>query len=399
VSQEPSVEFVASLRAALAFWQPRLDVEPAPRLDPERHNLFRAVQFGLALPATRARAAEVVAAAFPFVRARGYWREWLPLLEQARAVGDELPPAAHIRLLNRLGFLRRLNRKLDDALIAHREALAVARCSGDPVQLAWTHAYLGRALCEARHYADAEEHLHAASQRVEGMDGERVERLIAFVHHWLGVVTYHLGRLPEAQDRLERALALRRQFGRPLLLSETLHDLANVHRAAGAYEEALTCYEEALSQLEGTGYRLERMMIHHSVGALHFSRKAYFLAEAAFRAIDFPFLRETGNVHMQAMVLVSLGNSLLYQEQYREAAATLRDSVSLWRQLQDDLELANAIGSVGEALAALGNHAEAAAAFDEALALLAQFPTDARAGRLRTLFTAELEKVAGQTAP
>jgi tetratricopeptide (TPR) repeat protein len=141
------------------------------------------------------------------------------------------------------------------------------------------------------------------------------------------------------------------------------------------------------------------MMIHHSVGALHFSRKAYFLAEAAFRAIDFPFLRETGNVHMQAMVLVSLGNSLLYQEQYREAAATLRDSVSLWRQLQDDLELANAIGSVGEALAALGNHAEAAAAFDEALALLAQFPTDARAGRLRTLFTAELEKVAGQTAP
>ncbi len=397
MKQSPSPAFAGSIRAALAYWQGALAREAVTVLEGDRLNLYRAVAFGLALPDTAPAAAEVATDAFQFVYTCGYWREWLPLMEQARGVCPRLPLDARIRLLTNLAFLRRLNRRLDDALSAHREALALARRSGERLQLAEAHGYLGRALRDARQYAEAEQQLQMALQCVEGTDGHWAERVAAYANNILGMVNHDLGRLAQARRYLERAVALRREHGRAFELSESLHDLGNACRDIGAYEDALACYEEASALLEGTGFRFEQIRIRYSVGVLHFSQKSYALAEATFRALDFPFLRETGNLHWQAMILNSLGNALLYQEQFREAERALRESVGLWRQLDDDLELANAIGSWGEALVGLGETEAATATFSEALALLAQYPANAKAGRLRALFTTELEKVAGQT--
>ena len=399
MSRSVSSEFLKSLCAALTFWQYRLESEPISRLDPSRHNLYRAVEFGLNEPVTRTIAARVVISAFSLIYARGYWQEWLPLLEGAQAASEELAAEAQIELLIQLGHVRRLNRRLDEALTAYRDALALAEQSADLLLQAEARVHLGRALRDARQNAEAEKELQIALQFLEDGEGEEVNRLLALAKNVLGLVAYDLGQTAKAKAYLERAVALRRQQEDPPPLSDALHDLGNTYRVAGAYREALAVYEEALALLEGTGFRLDRIRIRFSIGVLHFSRRAYDLAEASFRAIDFPYLRETGNLHFQAMILVSLGNALLYQECYREAAAALRESVSLWRQLQDDLELANAIGSLGEALAGLGETDMAQETFTEALSLLAQYPEEAQAGRLRALFTAELAKVTGQPEP
>ena len=80
---QPPAQFVHSLNAALAFWRRRVDGEAPARLERDRHNLYRAVQLGLTLPHTQPSAMVLAANAFPFVYARGYWREWLPVVEQA----------------------------------------------------------------------------------------------------------------------------------------------------------------------------------------------------------------------------------------------------------------------------------------------------------------------------
>lgn len=396
MAQQLSSEFVDSLQGALTFWQQRLASEPPTRLEPERHNLYRAVQFGLVLPHTQASAAALTVAAFPFVYARGYWQEWLPVMEKAVSVASMAQTGSTFWMLTRLGQLRRLNRKLAEALSAHGQALDVAVKTGEPFLMAVAHYDLGRALRDTRSYGEAEKQLQAAAQLLEQIEGEDALGLAASVNNALGRLAHDRGQLAEAQGFLERAVAMRRVHGPAVTLADNLHDLGNLFRASGAFERALACYDEALDLLQGTGHRLNRAQIHFSRGVLHFSRREYALAEAVFREIDLPFLRETGNLHLQAMILVSLGNALLYQGRYGEAVDMLRTAVALWEQLEDDLELANAIGSLGEALVGLGEKEKAGAMFDEALALLARYPDTARAGRLRALFIAEREKAAGQ---
>ena len=98
------------------------------------------------------------------------------------------------------------------------------------------------------------------------------------------------------------------------------------------------------------------------------------LAEKSLRQAYSPYLRQSGNLILQATAVVSLGNVLLKQERLVEAEAYLRLAIDLWRKVDDDLNLANAIGSLGEVLVLKGEAAEAILLFDEALALLERFP-------------------------
>jgi hypothetical protein len=60
--------------------------------------------------------------------------------------------------------------------------------------------------------------------------------------------------------------------------------------------------------------------------------------------------------------------------------------------MNDDLSLANGVGSLGEILAAQGSAAAAIPLFDEALVLLKRFPEHSRANRLQQLFEGERKK-------
>jgi tetratricopeptide (TPR) repeat protein len=393
-----SGEFASSLRAALTYWQERLASTSDVSLDAERHNIYRAVSMGLALPETQAAAAEVAAAAFPFVFASGYWAEWLRLMERAAANGAAQPPVSRFWVLTRLGQLRRLNQKLRDSLAAHESALEEARTIGEPLLLAEAHYHLGRAQRDAHQYPAAVEHLQEALRLLEQAPAAQSDPLSAAVHNALGRVADDQGQLAEARQHLERAVQISRAGNRIGPLADHLHDLGNLYRASGMHEEALACYEEALALLAGTEHRLEAVQIQYSVGVLHFTRREFGEAEKGFRQIDWAFLRATGNLHLQAMLLTASGNAVLYQERYEEAAATLREGVALWEQLEDELELANAVGSLGEALAAMGAKDEASAMFNRALALVTRYPDHAWARRLRAFFMAEQEKLAAQTA-
>lgn len=399
-AHNPAPEFIANIAAALHYWEQLLEAVDVgdSRIYGARDNLFRAVQFGLALPATQLAAAELTAKAFPFVHEYGYWEEWLPAVEAAVRVCPEDELALRFRLLTRLGQMRRLNHQLAQSLHAHEQALALAAKHGGSLEVGEGHYNLARAHRDARQYEQAEKHAKEAL-KVLGEGTDNAQSIIALTLNSLGLVARARGDLAAALDYLQRSVAIWRQRQDTRRLADGLHDLGNTLRAAQQYEAALACYHEASRLLEGSAGIMKRIILQYNIGVLHFVRDDWAAAETIFRQIDLPYLRETGNVPFETNILTAIGNAVLYQQRYDEAAGYLRQAVALWRNLEDDLELANALGSLGEALAGQGNEGEAIAVLDEALQLLQQFSDHARAAELRDLFTQERRKLGQSEKP
>jgi tetratricopeptide (TPR) repeat protein len=399
IVQQPSPEFIGGIGAALAYWQRQVGTEGVAELDRERHNLYRAVRFGLALPQTQLASAEVALHAFPLILSRGYGQEWLPVLEEALRVCPDDRPWLKFKLLNRLGQLWRLNRQLARSIAAHEKATLLARQLDNPLALAEANYNLGWACYEAHRHEEAEHHSAAVLSLLRDNSEDLAKELQVRALTTLGRVKRSRGAFDSAVDHLQQALAIARERQHdPVVLSEVLSDLGDLFGQLKEYGAALTCYQEAVTLLASTGRLLNRLMIEYSIGVLHYSRQQWVEAEVTFRQIDLIYLQETGNHVLQTMVVTALGNTLLYQGRPAEAAEYLRQTVAWWRQTDDELELANAIGSLGEAVAGQGERQEATALFAEALALLAKFPDNARAKRLRTLFRTEQEKLAERDA-
>jgi tetratricopeptide (TPR) repeat protein len=171
-------------------------------------------------------------------------------------------------------------------------------------------------------------------------------------------------------------------------------ELANTLRASGRLDEAIGYYEEAGRILSPTASELDKVVLAVNLGGAYFEQENWSLAETTFRQANSAYLRQSGNLHYQALVTVCLGNALLKQARLVEAEAILRQSVQLWRQADDGLNLANAVGSLAEALAAQGSP-EAEAYFDEALVLLESYPEEPWAESSRRFFRDERAKLTG----
>ena len=135
--------------------------------------------------------------------------------------------------------------------------------------------------------------------------------------------------------------------------------------------------------------------MQNNIGFLYYKQGRWPAAEAAFRQADTDYLRRSPNFHLQAQVANNIGNTLIKQAKFESAVSYLRQAVDLWLQADDKLELANTSGSLAEALAGQGNTNQALAHFEEALALLAHFPDDTWAVRLRSDFRQQQLKLAG----
>lgn len=385
--------FRENVVTTLAYWRERtrdLDDQAIIELDRERQNLFRAMKFGLALPQAWEYVAVIAVQAIPLVNRRMYRTEWLPILQQLL---DQAPVGQEewrIRLLVQYGRLQRMQRQLDHALEVHQEAQTLAEELSDTQLLALVTYNLGRDYLDKRQYAEAERHSLAAIDML-GETGN--QKLLALAYDTLGHAARERGNLEESLDYLTKALEINRNSDDISMLGRSLASIANTLRASGRLDEAIEFYREARQVLAPTINELDKVLISLNLGGAYFEKGDWLLAELSLRQADLIYLQQSGNLHFQAMILVSLGNVLLKQKRMGESEAMLRRSVKLWQQVEDKLNLANALGSLGEVLAAQGSP-EAEAYLSEALVLLAGYRDEPYAQRLRVLFQAERDKLA-----
>jgi hypothetical protein len=109
----PSQKFAGSVAANVAYWRARLDDtsdESLKSIDFDRVNLYRAIEFGMGLPSTWHDTARLIVDCFSFIVQKGYYRDWIPLIDKVASCCAEEDLALKGRLLDQLGIYYRRNR-------------------------------------------------------------------------------------------------------------------------------------------------------------------------------------------------------------------------------------------------------------------------------------------------
>jgi tetratricopeptide (TPR) repeat protein len=381
--------FRQGVAANLAYWQgqiERLTDAGTDEFIAEQANIILAIELGVELPATQEKTAELLLLAYRFIERCGYWPRWLSLFEKATAVDLGRSPLLNARLLNRQGQLARLMRQTEMAMTLHQQAERIAQAAGSRQALAEIWFNLSIDHWQRRDYEQADAYgrraLHIFQTAPEN------QRWQASMLNTLGLISLNQDRLAEAQERLQQSIALWRQFDEPTELARVLNNLANTCSEQGHLEAAHHYYQEALEHLAPTGSVLDKAEVLVNLGALYYKWAQYGKSEIALRQADSPAVRRSGYFRLRALLTQNLGNTLLKIEQAAEAEKYLRQSLALWRQLEDELMLANTVGTLAEALAAQEQYETAVVHFDDALQLLDKFPTNRWAQSVKEEFTA-----------
>jgi tetratricopeptide (TPR) repeat protein len=186
---------------------------------------------------------------------------------------------------------------------------------------------------------------------------------------------------------------LGRKLNQPTRLARILYDLGSAYQDAGKYDEALAQFHEASKLLETTASERDKVNVQNNIGTLYFRRQQWDKAEFAFQQAQASrYLRQSGNAHLQALVATNLSNVFLKQGRLSEAETILRQAWILRLQANDEVSLANTIGSLAEVLAQQGQWDEAISLYEQAIPLLSKYPDDAFAQtRLLPSFQAQLQ--------
>jgi tetratricopeptide (TPR) repeat protein len=125
--------------------------------------------------------------------------------------------------------------------------------------------------------AEAEQHLTDVRRLAGAEDDLAAHALLALAnrHIRLDDVGSALELLMEGQERAERA-------GDRILLGRVVNNIGIVHHIERRYEQALSCFREALNIRQGLGYRMGSVVNLHNIGDTHFRMGDTSRAWAAF---------------------------------------------------------------------------------------------------------------------
>jgi DNA-binding SARP family transcriptional activator len=275
------------------------------------------------------------------------------LYEEIRAKCAQEPELT-TELWERVGDLRVL---AGDASGAAR-AFQLALDAGDEPH---AQARLQRKCAEAwliQHRPDAAEpHLVAAESLTTEPD-ERARLLRARANH-----AWETGNIPAAQRYAEQARDLAREYGTPEDLAAAHEELAIVSHFKGQWREGLESELERMAADDTDAAQLARVFdIHHCIGQYHLYGDGLSdsVEQHARRLLD--RAEDAGAVRAQAFAWCLLGESLLLQARWEEAAGCLTQSCDLHASLgsrsgalpwQRRAELAVCLGAYDQAEACL----------------------------------------------
>lgn len=389
----PSPHFVKGLEANLAYWLELVDQFP-DRIKVEHPNLLLAIQFGLTLPETQMNSIRLMLKSLIMIENLGQWQTWAPILERilTNHVGHELP--LRLKALNWLGRWLRLNRQLEKAIAVHQEAKTIAKQLDDKQGLAEVYLYLSEDYLRSHQYGLAERYGKLALDEFNGFNGN--ERFQAAALNTLGLVAFERGDLISAENKLRHAASMWQSLDRPTQVARTLKNLGFTLQRQKRLDEALQRYQEALDYLAETASELDKIEVQNNIGILYFEWKQFDKAEIVFKQAKAAIRLLSGSYQISGSLSQNLGSVLLKQKRFTEAETHLRRSIILWQQLDNNLELANTLGSLGEAMAGQGQVDMARAYYDEALKLLANYPNNAWAKKLRSEFLTDRKALDAQ---
>jgi predicted ATPase/DNA-binding NarL/FixJ family response regulator len=269
-----------------AVWLDRLEAE---------HDNLRAALARVLARGDGAGALRLAGALGRFWRTRGYLAEGSVWLERALAAGEGAPAAYRAKALIAAGVLSRMRGDIGNTLRMLNEGAALARASGDDQLTAGTLIELGTATHVASGDPGQTEALWNEALALYRRAGDRlgVDRCL----HNLGEIARGRGDYQQALASYEASLPVVRELGDQVGLGTVLMNLGATTRALGDLDRATAVYGEALAIHRAIGdvrgitcilYGLAGVILDrgHAEQAARFQGAAAALAEVAGAVLD-----------------------------------------------------------------------------------------------------------------
>ncbi len=389
-----TVKFVRSVAANLAYWNGKITESEDPTLReviPESQNIYRAIEFGLALDSTRFQAAELIVALEALIEPSGAWRSWQLLIQDSLRRCGNSDQFLTLRLLDLSGVCYRKLRNWNAARAAYLEEERVALELGVADHVARAHHGLGTLYWRMREYDTAMHYSLLALAEFQALNAEA--RLMGGVQANIGLIEYGRGQYVAATEALQRAVGHFRRANNSDLLARSLVNLALAQEGAGKIECATESYLEARSILEQTGWEIDKARLELSLGALYFHLNRFDEAEQSFLRAYSPYLKRSGQSYLLGLATNNLGAVYIEKREFARAEVMLQQSLSYWASANAPLQTANTTGNLGKVHAAQGRYTDALEGYDLAITSAEAFPDDGYARFILEEFKGEKKQL------
>jgi non-specific serine/threonine protein kinase len=257
-------------------------------------------------------------------------------------------------------WLARLDQELDNL----RVALAWSVGPGDGEAGLWIAALLWRFWEQRGHAVEARRWLGSLLDRPDASPGPaRTRALLADAYF-----AHHMGDLAMTQTRATDGLALAQAGDDPISLVYGLVTRAILHGTNGELAEAEAALERALSVAQSAGWNVGVRIATVDLGILARLRDDPDQATTRFEEAR-ALAESAGDSYTQAFCFTNLAHLALQQGEWAASAGWYRQSLAIWRELQDTLNIAAILEGLAWPISALGQAEHAARLFGAAEAL------------------------------
>ena len=275
-------------------------------------------------------------------------------------------PAHAVRLVRAVSERLITDGHWSQAHRAHEHALAAAKLSADPADLAWCLVRLAESHKMLDEYTAAAGAVAEAVRLYRGL-GDRQGLADALTE--LGEVRSLADhRTTESIDALTEAIGIYREIEDPWGEVQALTYIGGIHVGRSEYPAALRALDRGLALSRELGHRRGQARSLNYLSAVYYLT-GDFAAAAASVTEAIPIYRELGSKFGEAHALMNLGGIQIATSDYASAIGTLHGALDIYRELGDRLGLGNAFIYLGEAHTAIGQYDTAADLLEQALPL------------------------------
>lgn len=362
-------QFAATVQRTLHYWANQLRVperEAVNLIYHERRNIIRAVDIGLQMPGLWETATAIIAHNRLPIRFSGVFQEWFPVIESAltRAPSENGDPTHLCLLLIAAGDFHRELYQLEEALRCHEAALALCTPVTKPQVIGQCHYSLGQSY-RLNHQFDRAQSLGFAA--LEAFRHEQDAFWIGNAWQLIGGCLMDQGQYPEAEQCLKKGIARLREAGADMNLAVCHATLAQCYMFARRFRDSSGHFEQAVALVTRLGYKRLAAALYCDMGELYFRMGKFAQAEALYQKADPTSFRESGDRWREALLLSYLGRTILEQDRLAEAEKFLEESIVIWREIGEEIHLAESLGALAKLHAHQANGSTAVDLYDEAL--------------------------------
>lgn len=288
--------------------------------------------------------------------------------------------AAH----NRIGRVYRAIGQLEEAMRHLGTGHALFDAANDARGVASSLDDVGKVHWMRGAYDSAERFMRRSLEIRRELETSDGGRSVALSLNNLGLVYQDSGRFEEAQQAFQEALQIRREIGDLQGMSQTLNNIASIHQDSGDLVRATQLWEEALEYAMSAGDRMRQAVILTNLGENAYRQQKPEEAISVLGRAE-AISSTLGDRILEAEILRGLAEAHMLVRDIAAARDFIARSIELFERARSKPFLAVALRTAGEIAAAGGwggeAHERARASFEQSIQIFEELGNDVELAR------------------